>query len=888
MLILRQSTAIDIRLGPFMAIADGYTPITAAQTLASWDQAEVLKENGAATSAMAGTIAAVTGGGGWYDYTVGTGDVDTVGEVVFVCQDASVFLPVFVRAMVVEEAIYDALFDAGSTGSLWTTATGFATTAEIADVPTVAEFNARTLLAADYTVVSDLGTVQTADHTAGIADIPTVAEFNARTLPAASYFDPAADTVATVTTVTNQLTAAEINIEVDTAIADAALATSAQVSGIANVGSATNTVIEADNTGGAFTAPNTAYVGGTPTLTFAEIQALDGVYHEIPHSGNVIDIVYRADVTGNGVASSIQWSGYIDGANDSLDVFAWDFTGTPAWVQIGMIDGQSGTVNKVESFDLFTGMTGTVSGTNLGKVYLRIQGTATGPTLHTDQLFVSYSIVSQSVGYAMGHVWLDSNDGVAGTEAFVNGVADNPVATFSDAQTISSSLLLKGFHIAPSSSYTLSASLTDALVYGHGVELALGGQDVDNTHFFDMGVSGTCTAATETEFHHCEVIGTSSFQRVHFYDSTFDEVTTTLSSAGDYRFINCQSGAAGSASPTFALGTGAITCEFRRWSGGIAVTGISTNDTLTIGGELGTVTLGGADGTVEIRGTYKAIVDNRTGSPVLNIDGAIKGVDVATILADTDILQSEWANGGRLDNLLDGASSAGDPWGTTLPAAYGAGTAGEILGDWINGGRLDLILDTAAGGGAGLTSQQVRDSLKLAPTAGAPAAGSIDEHLDNIEADTNELQTDDIPAAIAALDVVVDRVEADTQDIQTQIGTAGAGLSNIGTIATVTTVTNEVTADVTKISGDATAADNLEASLETMVLGTATGGTTSTVTSAITGHGDDTFIGRVMIFRTGVLQYEAGAITDYVSTTGTFTFAAATWTTTPAGTFVIV
>lgn len=42
---------------------------------------------------------------------------------------------------------------------------------------------------------------QTADHTAALADIPTVAEFNARTLVAASYFDPAADTVANVTAV---------------------------------------------------------------------------------------------------------------------------------------------------------------------------------------------------------------------------------------------------------------------------------------------------------------------------------------------------------------------------------------------------------------------------------------------------------------------------------------------------------------------------------------------------------------------------------------------------------------------------------------------------------------------------------------------------------------
>jgi len=53
----------------------------------------------------------------------------------------------------------------------------------IADLPIVAEFEARTLASADYTVVSDLGTVQSADHAAAIANLPTVAEFTARTAP---------------------------------------------------------------------------------------------------------------------------------------------------------------------------------------------------------------------------------------------------------------------------------------------------------------------------------------------------------------------------------------------------------------------------------------------------------------------------------------------------------------------------------------------------------------------------------------------------------------------------------------------------------------------------------------------------------------------------------
>ena len=67
------------------------------------------------------------------------------------------------------------------------------------------------LTAVPATVAGSVGSVvghtaQTADHAAGIADIPTVAEFNARTLVAADYFDPAADTVANVTLVATTTT----------------------------------------------------------------------------------------------------------------------------------------------------------------------------------------------------------------------------------------------------------------------------------------------------------------------------------------------------------------------------------------------------------------------------------------------------------------------------------------------------------------------------------------------------------------------------------------------------------------------------------------------------------------------------------------------------------
>lgn len=123
MLILKQSTSIDIRMGPFVDVTDAVTPETGI-TLGAADQAEVLKANGAATVAMGGTFAAVTDADGWYDYTVATGDVDTVGEVVFVVQDLSVCLPVYTRAYVVEEAVYDAMYGASAAGPLQATTAG--------------------------------------------------------------------------------------------------------------------------------------------------------------------------------------------------------------------------------------------------------------------------------------------------------------------------------------------------------------------------------------------------------------------------------------------------------------------------------------------------------------------------------------------------------------------------------------------------------------------------------------------------------------------------------------------------------------------------------------------------------------------------------------------
>lgn len=106
--------------------------------------------------------------------------------------------------------------------------------------------------------------------------------------------------------------------------------------------------------------------------------------------------------------------------------------------------------------------------------------------------------------------------------------------------------------------------------------------------------------------------------------------------------------------------------------------------------------------------------------------------EVAAILADTNELQTDWANGGRLDLLLDTASAAGDPWGVAIPGAYGAGTAGLLLGTTIPAAidTIDNFLDTEI---AAITTAVITD-----------AAGT------SLGADTTEILTrlpDAVPGA---------------------------------------------------------------------------------------------------------------------------------------------
>ena len=81
----------------------------------------------------------------------------------------------------------------------------------------------------------------------------------------------------------------------------------------------------------------------------------------------------------------------------------------------------------------------------------------------------------------------------------------------------------------------------------------------------------------------------------------------------------------------------------------------------------------------------------------------------------------------------------------------------ELQTDWANGGRLDLILDTAAlGGSGGLDAAGVRAAIGLASANLDTQLATIDTNVDAVLVDTNQLQTD--WANGGRLDLLLDNV----------------------------------------------------------------------------------------------------------------------------------
>ena len=417
---------------------------------------------------------------------------------------------------------------------------------------------------------------------------------------------------------------------------DNAPATQAQIGNIATGAGGLSTV-----------AASATVTTGTETLTYTSTNSLNLVYHEIAASAGNTEFYYEFNLGGDGTATDILWNGYVQSNGDSTSVWGYDWVAA-GWVQVGTLSGSSGTTQVEESFTFTVSMTGT--GTNLGLVRLRFLSTTT-TNIATDRVLAQYTVISRTVGYSKGAVWLNTNGSNTSTEDYVDGTADNAVSTIAAANTILASLGLTNLEVSAGSSVTLAASQDQCRMTGENWTLALGGQSVSNSGIYGAIISGTMTAANNTIFQQC-IINAVTLPPCTMRSCYWGD-TITLGSAGNFYFNDCKSRIAGSSSPVLDMGAaiGASNISIRGYSGGLTINNIAAGDVISLGGpDMGTITLNGADGTVDVRGTGKPIVDNRTGTPVLTTTGhistenasslgALSGICVG-ILDDTSNIQT--------------------------------------------------------------------------------------------------------------------------------------------------------------------------------------------------------------------------------------------------------
>lgn len=515
--------------------------------------------------------------------------------------------------------------------------------------------------------------------------------------------------------------------------------------------------------------------------------------------------------------------------------------------------------------------------------------------------------LQEAGGYA-GCIWVDTINGTAGTTSFENGTDTNPVSTIADANTLAAALGISQFCIAPGSTITLAAAQQNQSFLGNNWTLALGGQNIDGSTFLGATVSGIGTnTAGRQQFVNCEM-GTCTLPGdTHCIESDIN-TTITLGEAGNYFFDRCQSGVAGTSTPTLDFGAAlnASNVRFAGYSGGIEIqnmgTGTGSYDMSLEGhGQLVINANCSATSTVAIRGNF-TVTDNAGGAVTLSdgarfandnvflADGAHGGsaavltfdrlIGVSTSGACVDVTGQgtgagiDVTGGGASGNALlltggaangRGARIVGTGSGTALSVASVGGSGAEIFSGG-NGSGL-AIVGSGTGSGAGIQGGATGPGLSLVGggTSGNALAltktsGDLIQALAIV---ANTFAAGAIDAAAIAADAITNAKIANnaigaTEIADGAIDAATFAANAINAAALATDAVNEIR---DAIIGGATAAANLATMYGDMMKVGAVSGGTPTASSFYTNLTEgiaDHFKTGLLVFTTGALKYQTG------------------------------
>jgi len=189
-----------------------------------------------------------------------------------------------------------------------------------------------------------------------------------------------------------------------------------------------------------------------------------------------------------------------------------------------------------------------------------------------------------------------------------------------------------------------------------------------------------------------------------------------------------------------------------------------------------------------ISGTITTLdaLDTAQDSQHSTTQSAISGLNDPTTAAIADAVWLEAiadhsGTSGSTAEALNAAGAAGDPWTTALPGAYGAGSAGYIVGN-----NLDAAASTLATAAALATVDANVDAILVDTGTTLPATlTTIEGKIDTVDTVADAILVDTgttLPATLTTIEGKVDTIDGivDAIVIDTaEIGAAGAGLTAI-------------------------------------------------------------------------------------------------------------
>lgn len=532
---------------------------------------------------------------------------------------------------------------------------------------------------------------------------------------AESSINTTAGAIDLVTSISNQVSADVTAISGDSTAADnleamydgtgytddTGPASRSQVASIgASSGSAINYAADGDNTGGAL--KGVTFVG-TQTNTFTDTRTVNGIKHEVAGVGNVIDIVYQFNIGSISIPVEVELVGLVNGANDTCEIFVYSYD-LATFEQVGEIIGQSGQENKIENIKLLPDHVSDGTTDTIGDVFVRITTAAgaTTPTLKTDALFLSAVAKTGALGFEEASVWIDTVNGTAGTASGI-GTASRPSSNITDARTIAdqSANNLKVFHPIAGSNFTLDQSF-DGYSFRQaerGYRCDLSGQSVSNVYFLRANIFGNDSGANAvgTIYESCKM-NTNTLGDHATLDCVYGGTTTVAQDNTTYSI----------ARPRVDEVDRAVTININSMLNvGVTLIGMDNDFTflnsvatteINISGNGAVITIDATctGGTLSIFGNFE-IIDNSGGAVTINQDARVTNISVreeidsnsvqlSAILTDTDDLQlnqGNWLTATGFNTIAPDNASI-----TAILA-----DTNELQSDWVDGGRLDLALD---------------------------------------------------------------------------------------------------------------------------------------------------------------------------------------------------